>query len=263
MHPGIYFPPKPQEIHFFDLDENYGRGLSWYESLFADAPEGAVVGQTSPLYMYLPKVTERIAATVPGAKFIFILRDPVTRAYSHYWNSVRYGYETMSFEQALELEPVRLERGDFEKRHYSYIDRGFYGTQINRYAVTFGRDKLLVLTQDELRVDPSSVLEKCAHFLAVDPAAFPSSRSNGVVHNPSRLPRSRQMQRLRPALENAGLNKLTRILDKINLIDCKYPALNSRVANSLATRFVDDLAILDQIIQHENSFSSLWAEGTI
>ena len=61
QHPAIWMPSNPQETHFFDLEKNYGMGVDWYKQQFFHAPNGRVVGQTSPLYLFLAKVPERIA----------------------------------------------------------------------------------------------------------------------------------------------------------------------------------------------------------
>ncbi len=69
-----------------------------------------------------------------SAKFIFILRDPVERAFSHYLVTYRRGLEPLSFEEAIEKEDERLSKGGFfERMHYSYVSRGFYLRQIKRF----------------------------------------------------------------------------------------------------------------------------------
>ena len=43
-------------------------------------------------------------------KIIYILRNPIERAYSAYWHNVRDMVEDLSFEQALEMEESRINK---------------------------------------------------------------------------------------------------------------------------------------------------------
>ncbi|HUE84637.1 MAG TPA: sulfotransferase [Vicinamibacterales bacterium] len=106
-HPDIFIPRRPQELHFFDFDPNYVRGVHWYASHFTSAtPAHRAIGQTSPLYLYAPDAPERIAALLPDVKLIFIRRNPVDRAFSHYWHAIKKGRKTLDFETALAMEDL-------------------------------------------------------------------------------------------------------------------------------------------------------------
>lgn len=83
QHPDVFMSPK-KEIDFFDVDKNFEKGLDWYERYFEGYTGQKAIGEASPLYMYLEKVPKRIAKVIPDVKLIFILRNPVDRAYSHY-----------------------------------------------------------------------------------------------------------------------------------------------------------------------------------
>ena len=72
-HPEVA-PPKEREIHFFNL--NYWRGSRWYRRKFRRRP-GEVSGESSPYYLFHPHAPPRVAADLPSAKFVVLLRDPV------------------------------------------------------------------------------------------------------------------------------------------------------------------------------------------
>ena len=74
-----------KETHFFDDDErDWARpDYAPYHALF-DAPDGRLRGEATPIYLYWPKVLERICAYNPAMKLIVVLRDPVERAWSHW-----------------------------------------------------------------------------------------------------------------------------------------------------------------------------------
>ncbi len=93
------FMVQPKEMHFFD--QNYIRGLDWYKSRFAAAEAGQRAGEVTPSYLSSSVAMERLAADVPGVQAIAILRDPVDRAYSHYWLRHARGREARPWEQVV------------------------------------------------------------------------------------------------------------------------------------------------------------------
>ena len=141
-----------KEVHYFDL--NYERGERWYRGHFPNDVRRAVArrrtgvemvcGEASPYYLFHPLVPERARALVPDARLIVLLRDPVARALSHYHHEVALGMEPLTFEEALDAEPERL---DGEERrlvqfpgyasvahqHHSYVARGHYADQLERW----------------------------------------------------------------------------------------------------------------------------------
>jgi len=129
-HPRIFVHPD-KELHFFDL--NWEKGHEWYESKFAAAPPDQLAGEATPIYMYLADTVERMASLIPRAKLVAVLRNPVDRAYSHYWQSRRRDHEPLSFAEAMEAEGARLATGgEYAHRYHSYLDRGRYLSQLQR-----------------------------------------------------------------------------------------------------------------------------------
>jgi len=224
QHPEIYLPKK-KEVHYFDL--NYDRDIKWYEKHFKGCRNRKVkaIGEASPLYVYLEEVPERIYKLFPDIKLIFILRNPVDRAYSHYWHEVKLGYETLCFEKAIEKEEMRLSRGDiFSKQHYSYKDRGKYAEQLKRFSKFFPKEQMLILISEELRENPEKVLRRIFNFLEVD-TNF-TSPSWHIQHYKGKQPRVWKLQRIKAKLPNNILGKYMRdFIDFINLKD-GYPPIN-------------------------------------
>jgi len=245
--PDIYFPKHPQEIHFFDLEKNYSQGLQWLTRHYSSKNiSGKLKGQTSPFYMYHSKVASRIKDATPNAKFIFILRNPVSRAYSHYWNSVRYGFEKLSFKDALREEKKRLLTGsEYSMRHFSYVDRGHYHIQLSRFVEIFGSENCLVLTQDQLIESPTAIIENCLDFLDLEYNAASVIKVENSIHNPSRIPRTKLLQTLRPVLENCRISPLVRLLDKCNLKLEPYPKMQKSTLLELTDTFKDGIKKLN------------------
>ncbi|PJJ56408.1 sulfotransferase domain-containing protein [Mumia flava] len=167
QHPQITMA-RPKELHFFDRRPE--RGLDWYAEQFKPNRRTKQWGEATPAYMYLPETREAIHEAVPQARLVVILRDPVKRAYSHFWHTKRKGREDLdSFEEALALEPERLATGTMRERaQYSYVDRGHYVDQLEALARLYGRDRLHVLLLDDLIADRDTTLEQVLGFLGVD-----------------------------------------------------------------------------------------------
>ena len=111
-----------------------------------------VVGEATPDYLFHPHVPGRVRRAIPAAKLIVVLRDPVDRAFSHYWHQVERGHERLSFDEAIRSEDERLagelERMlqddtylSFARHHYSYATRGRYAEQLKWWLALFPRDK--------------------------------------------------------------------------------------------------------------------------
>ena len=85
-HPDIFLP-KIKETHFFnDGHGEWHRGFNYYlQKYFSSRNEKKLAGEIDPEYLFFPETAGRIAAHIPNAKLIFIFREPVSRAYSHYW----------------------------------------------------------------------------------------------------------------------------------------------------------------------------------
>ena len=80
-HPHVLMS-RPKELHFFD--RHWERGLDWYASQFTPGPDHQQFGESTPVYMYDAVGRQRMIETLPEARIVVILRDPIKRAYSHY-----------------------------------------------------------------------------------------------------------------------------------------------------------------------------------
>jgi len=175
--PGV----RNKEPCFFDADVNWARGLEWYRGLFAATRPGQICGEASTNYTrypQVPDVPERIAATVPGVRLVYLMRDPIERAYSHYVH--RWSRELHPG------EPFRESFAEFTARDPMCLDSSDYELQIGRYWARFPREALLLLRMDDLLADPAALLRRVTGFLGVDPgvdllAAGPLASNPGGV----------------------------------------------------------------------------------
>lgn len=179
QHPHI-MPAKQKEIHFFDW--SYAKGLGWYLSQFPYKTfnNNHITGEATPYYLYHPLIPERIQANFPKTKFIVLLRNPITRAYSHYNMSTIRKKETLSFEDAIAKEPERLKDDimqiasthnyqAFNHRHFSYVDRGIYHIQLKRWFKSFPREQFYINQSESFFKDPNKITNEIFVFLGLKP----------------------------------------------------------------------------------------------
>lgn len=186
---------KRREVHFFDL--NYQRGFDWYLQQFPPAWRGkavtlrhreVVTGESSPYYLFHPWVPQRLRAALPSAKLIVLLRNPVDRAFSHYQLMRKKGRETLTFADAIAAEPERLhahaEAMERDPHHHSpahfdhsYLARGVYADQLQRWLEAFPREQLHVIKSEDLYRDPQVICTETLRFL--DPKLVDDYQANG------------------------------------------------------------------------------------
>lgn len=207
-HPDIYLPKsKRPEPHFFFREAAYANGLDWYESTYFSEWAGeAAVGEASTSYLFGEQTPERISESLPQCRFLVMLRDPVYRAYSNYWHSVKSGLETLDFEEALRTEAERtaaLAGSDMvETKPYSYMGRSLYAQQLRRWFELFGADRFCILLFEDYLEDAGGCLEVVSSFLDVSRDGFVTPdrfEENKSTPDDARLPEAVE-RRLREQL---------------------------------------------------------------
>lgn len=179
QHPQVIEPLR-KEVHYFDV--NYAQGERWYRAHFGKAGEAGLNLDASPYYLFHPLAAERTHALLPKAKLIVLLRDPVRRAYSQYWQQRDKNREPLDFEAALAAEPERVDEAhrrladceitaSREHQIHSYVSRGRYAEQLERWLRYYPREQLLVLRFEDLVKEPLAVLNRTLGWLGLPPMA--------------------------------------------------------------------------------------------
>lgn len=187
-HPEVYMarPVKP-EPKFFLVDELYGRGIEYYAATwFSSVAQAKIAGEKTTNYLESSLAAARIHKHLPRIRLVFILREPVERAYSNYLWSKMNGLEREDFATALALED-RRERSLSEKlrfaRPHAYFSRGLYAGLLRPYFELFPREQILCLRYEEIGHDPQALARRLHRFLGVEERPQ-DSRNIGVI-NPS------------------------------------------------------------------------------
>lgn len=229
-HPEVFIAPV-KEVHYFD--RNYELGERWYRDQFKGYDGEPQLGEATQNYLYDPEPFERLADLLPDAKLVVSLRDPVERAYSHYWHKVARGREPLSFEDALDAEAARLASGDPEARdHFSYLDRGHYLPQLERVVSRYPREQVHVLLFEDLRDRPTETFQQLCRFLGVADDVVPDVIGEPMnVYGRFRSLRVQQVARRLPA-------PLAKVVGRLNTDRSGYPPLDPH----LRRRLVDQLA---------------------
>lgn len=181
-YPDIALPAE-KELHFFDDEtQDWARpDYGAYHARFPD-PAGRPCGEATPIYCYWPNSLERICAYNPAMKLIVVLRDPVERAWSNWRMEYARGVETQPFAWCIREGRQRLFATEpwGHHREFSYVERGFYGEQVERLLGLFPKRQLLFLTSDDLRRSPVDTLDQVRSFLRLPKAPTPRARVSHV-----------------------------------------------------------------------------------
>jgi hypothetical protein len=192
-HPEIAMAkPVTPEPKFFLVDHQYAKGLAYYSNTwFATVPPSLVAGEKSTDYLESAAAADRIVHDLPDVKLVFILREPVERAYSNYLWTKMNGIETEDFATALALEEQR-DRTLPDKwrfaRPFSYFSRGLYADLLEPYVRRVPWERLLIVKFEDIITRPEALAVELQRFLGVSERAD-DARGLGVI-NPSEKERS-------------------------------------------------------------------------
>jgi len=204
QHPDVCFS-EPKEPVFFEAEWEPGpRGLERYRTTYFSHWRGErAVGEARTHNLGLPFVASRVHQTLPRAKLVAILRDPVDRAFSEWWHLFSHGQVRHDFEGGIQENLRRHDQGiRFEGEEGArlwkaglrepglpvtgyglYLDLGYYAAQIERYLAFFPAEQLKVIFFEDLSAEPERVTREVWAFLGVDPQAVLSDTTR---RNPAR-----------------------------------------------------------------------------
>jgi len=199
------FMSTPKEPNFFSDDDVYARGPGWYQSLFDPAPSGALLGEASTHYTKLPTYPHtllRLSETLDAPRLIYLIRDPMARAVSHYMHEWTQGVISSDLDTALTTHP-------------EIVSYGCYAMQVQPWVDLYGQDRILVSSMEEMQRDPQGLLSRVGHFLGREDLVWRDDlgRENVSSDRIRRLP----MQRL--IVDNALATWLRRTLVPQSLRD--------------------------------------------
>jgi hypothetical protein len=196
QHPEICMS-RPKETDYFIEERNYGKGLHWYRSLFADQTK--VCGEASPNYSKRHRhrgVPGRLYRLVPDVRLIYILRDPIDRTLSHYLHNRDVGREVRPLAEAIAARSYRN----------NYVRTSMYRFQLEVFLRRFPLERILIVTTEDLKEKQPETLQKIFRFIGVDPHFEGSEFGRRFNQTPVAGPPSDRLAR--PALEREERDRL-------------------------------------------------------
>jgi hypothetical protein len=239
QHPGIVLS-APKEPDFFSV--NWHQGLDWYRACFRRLDATLIDASVNYTMTPLVEGTQELPDTVPcrihqvspGAKFVYLVRDPGERCHSAYWHEVRAGRERRSLHEVVE-------------RSAYYVMASYYHRQISRFLRYFPLERFLIIRFDDFVRDPLGTAVNCSDFLGVQPDGFEFRREE--PRNQAFL-YSRFGQILRDVMGQTRLEALSSIAARClpsslhpyakRIVSRGVPELNPSDRGWLAERFAED-----------------------
>jgi hypothetical protein len=176
----FYFAPHAVQTSVVDVI----RDKKEYLKLFKNARGYVAVGEATPIYLWDPDAPKLIHQTVPHARIIIILRDPIERAYSNYLMKMKYSGMKSSFYDELIRDYKSQEK--LFGRSQLYVEFGMYYKQVKRYFDIFGREQVKVIMFEEFVQHPEQSVNEVLAFLGVNYTVTEIREQ----YNPYSVPRS-------------------------------------------------------------------------
>jgi len=268
-HPEV-FMSKPKATRFFISEKRYSNGLDWYlHTYFAGAEQYPIRGEATPSYLAQAyKSAPRIRETIPGdqTKFIAIFRNPVDRAYSHYWynRNTKQGVENLSFEDALAMEETLEERSAISGKRYSrtqnYFKNGQYSLCLGEYFKYFKQDQFLfLLFEDLFKEQFHATAARLTEFLNIENVDMSYTKENqsrrvGTRPTVKFVRKQRGLMNflksfLPGSIQNVMRNQYLRMISK----PVKYPPMKQETRKILLEKYEPGIIELEKIIGRDLS----------
>lgn len=172
-HPELA-PGNVKELHYFDNEV-----VDWenpvYEHYHAHFPKGSdnsLRFDITPSYAFWPSALSRLHSYNSNARLIFLFRDPIERAWSHWRMEHARGNEPLTFGEAIRDGRKRLSAEGVTSemlRTFSYVERGFYDVQVKNTLNLFPENQVLFLEMGNLSTNHCNILSRLSDFLDISP----------------------------------------------------------------------------------------------
>jgi hypothetical protein len=180
-HPDIFLSAQ-KELHFFDEQQDFStyEGLGtpgrpffydmrssadwrWYEDQFREAGKQGIRGEITPFYATLSgERVGLIARELLGLRIIYIIRNPVKRA----WSGFRLFWFLQTKHQDCNLHPGVIEKTIM---YPAKLIHGNYSRNTSVWEKWLRENRILYLFYDDIVEKPREVLDQAFSFLQVAP----------------------------------------------------------------------------------------------
>lgn len=236
------------------LSGNYDKGLDWYNRLWEDdLHHQKLRGEASTLYFVNADAPQLIKEHNPEIKLIMMLRHPVDRLYSHYWQEHKLGYDFPSFQEMAMFNHARFQ-------FYSSVSH--YKANIERYFQLFSPEQILILDQQIFQSNTKEECKRVCDFLGI-PFESMAAVDFSQRFNEQEAPANRSVQKaltkaqsstlgkLIPTGMRKSLGKVRAKLVRMNSGKFDYPPLPDDLRAELNHRFSEDIAFYHDILKKD------------
>ncbi|XP_032889521.1 heparan sulfate glucosamine 3-O-sulfotransferase 1-like [Amblyraja radiata] len=162
IHPDIVVAAT--EVHFFDWDENYVKGLEWYRTLMPFSYPHQTTIEKTPGYFTSVKAPKRIHDMNSSTRLLLILRDPTERVISDYTQVYYNRLENHKPVQA--IEEMVIKNGALNTK-YKAIQRSLYDIHMGNWLHYFPLHQIHIVDGGALIKNPVEELQKVEIFLNI------------------------------------------------------------------------------------------------
>lgn len=173
QHPDVFMAADKEPMYF---STNWRRGRDWYESLFEGWSGQKAIGEASTWYLHHPRVASRVKETIPGARLVFVFRDPVERL----WSDYRYCLVRGAI-------PTRWSYRTYVEKTPAAVCRGHYREHLRHWETHFPAPQRHIILSEDLASQPAETVAGIFRFLGVDDGFVPDLSHR---HNVTTAPRN-------------------------------------------------------------------------
>ncbi len=270
-HPNIYMSSIKEPYYWCTDFSIYSavRDKNFYYSLFKNANERHIaIGEASVWYLYSNVAVKNIEQTLPGSKYIVMLRNPVDMLYSLHWQQIYSGVENIkNFFNAWKISKERrkgkrlkVKATIYDPKLLDYQSIGLLGQQLKKLYRIVTPDRVLIIFQENLKKDPKKEYSRVLKFLEVpndNREYFPSYNMSKQL----RFPMIRDIQ-LKFGLSESKIRKFMGIYGKFKFVNYlrnilakeqKRPKLPENVRKEIINYYYDDIILLSKLTNKDLS----------
>jgi len=171
QHPKIQ-PAKRKELYFFEKDDIYEKGINFYRKQFNSCAEDEICGEATPYYLYYKKTPARVKNLLPNVKLIVLLRNPITRSYSHFYGYLRLCKKKKQIPIALTLKEFleKIEKNPEVKLNYrgqNFLKKSIYVDMLKHWFKYFSRNQIMIIKSEDFFKSPQLITNTVFEFLGL------------------------------------------------------------------------------------------------
>ena len=245
--PGI-FMAEQKELDFFKTKEDFRKGIDWYESKFPDTYQ--IRGEASPNYTkrhIFPGVAERIASIISDVKLIYIVRNSIKRAVSHYRHNLAHGREKRPINDALSITDKN-----------NYLLSGLYYFQMCPFLDHFSQNQILILAAEDLNYKRLETVNSVLEFLKVSKATSETMFSDRAHETKNKVQYTSVGRLIRDIIPNESLRKYVPFRHTLKRLLLTRPLPEENLDQALEEKLFDfyqeDINKLEQLTGRSFSF---------